>query len=221
MKYSPLRSLFLAILLAAPPLVHAQLPPLIAREVFFADPEISGAQLSPDGMKIAFRKPYDEVMNVYVKSIDEPFEAAKPITADDRPVPGFFWSEDSRYILYVQDKGGNENYNVYAVDPAGLPEAETGVPPARNLTPLDDVRASIVHTDEDRPSELIVGLNDRDPQLHDLYRVNIQTGERELLFKNEQNILGWDFDLDGKLRLATRMDPETGDVEIHRINEDQ
>ena len=221
MKNSILRTLFLASLLAAPQIAWSQLPPLIAREVFFGDPDISGAQLSPDGEWIAFRKPYNDVMNVYVKSIDEPFESAKPVTADDRPVPGYFWSEDSRYILYVQDKGGNENFNVYAVDPAAAPEAETGVPPARNLTPIDGVRASIVHTDEDRPNELIVGLNDRDPQLHDLYRVDIRTGERELLFKNEQNILGWDFDLDGNLRLATRMDPETGDVEIHRIMEDQ
>lgn len=197
-----------------------QQPPLIEREIFFGDPEISGAQLSPSGEMIAFRKPYNDAMNVHVKGAGEPFDAARPITADDRPVPGYFWSEDGQYILYVQDKGGNENFNVYAVDPAAEPEADTGVPPARNLTPLEDVRAQILHTPDERPNEIYVGLNDRDPQLHDVYKLNIATGERELVYQNEQNIVGWDFDLDGNLRLATRMDPSTGDTEIHKILED-
>src|SRR5690606_4610093 len=131
-----------------------------------------------------------------------------------------FWSEDGDFILYVQDKGGNENFNVYAVDPDDEADAGTGVPSARNLTPLEDVRAQILYTPDDLPEIIYVGLNDRDPQLHDVYRLNIRTGERELIFQNEQNIVGWDFDLDGNLRLASRMDPDTGDMEISRIKED-
>ncbi|HUG01476.1 MAG TPA: hypothetical protein VML95_06400 [Longimicrobiales bacterium] len=117
----------------APVLQAAELPPLLDREVFFGDPEIAGAELSPDGRFIAFRKPYEDVMNIWVKGIDEPFEDARPLTADDRPVPGYFWSEDGRYILYVQDKGGNADFHVYAV----RPEEATGdvIPEARDLTP--------------------------------------------------------------------------------------
>jgi Tol biopolymer transport system component len=108
------------ILGAGAPLVAAteDTTPLIDRDVFFGDPKISGAQISPDGKWISFRQPYRDVMNIWVKKADEPFDAAKPMTADtERPVTGYFWSEDSRYLLYVQDKGGNENFHVFAVDP--------------------------------------------------------------------------------------------------------
>ena len=211
------------LLLIAPRVASAQqgeLPPLIDREIFFGNPEISSAQLSPDGTMISFRKPFNDVMNVYVKGVDEPFEDARPITADDRPVPGYFWSQDSRYVMYVQDKGGNEDFNVYVVDPKAPAEEETGVPPARNITPLDGVRAQILEAPEEQPEILFVGLNDRNPQLHDVYRINIETGERELVFQNDENIVGWTFDLDANLRLAERMNPQSGDMEIFRITED-
>ena len=95
------------------------LPPLIDRELFFGDPEISGAQISPDGKFIAFIKPFKGTRNIWVKQTAEPFDAAKPITADTkRPITEYFWSRDGKYILFVQDKAGDENYNVYAVNPA-------------------------------------------------------------------------------------------------------
>src|SRR5687767_6093923 len=79
----------------------APLPPLIERELFFDDPEISGGQISPDGKFISFRKPYRGVMNIWVKRREEAFEAARPLTADTRrPVRAYFWSEDGKYILY-------------------------------------------------------------------------------------------------------------------------
>src|SRR5690625_1911673 len=87
-----------------------QLPPLIDRDVFFGDPEYSGAQISPDGRFISFLRPYNGVRNIWVKGVDEPFEAARPITDDtERPVSSYSWSRDGRYVLYVQDKGGDEN----------------------------------------------------------------------------------------------------------------
>src|SRR5262245_6632132 len=96
----------------------AQLPPLLDRELFFGNPEIAGAQLSPDGKYIAFLKPWKETRNVWVKRTGEPYAQARLVTADaKRPIPGFFWSRDSKSILFVQDKDGDENYNVYAVDP--------------------------------------------------------------------------------------------------------
>ncbi|NIR48670.1 prolyl oligopeptidase family serine peptidase [candidate division KSB1 bacterium] len=196
-----------------------QLPPLINRELFFGDPEISSSQLSPDGKFISFIKPYQDVRNIWVKGIDEPFDAAKPVTADDRPVPGYFWSRDGRYILYVQDKGGNENFHVYAVNPADEPKADTGVPSARDLTPLEDVRAIIYAVPENRPNEIIVGLNDRDPTYHDVYRIDITTGERELLIKNTEQIGFFFYDLEGNVRLAYRQLPDGG-AEILRVDGD-
>src|SRR6185369_6735207 len=137
--------LFLALtLLAVAPLVHAQTPPLIDRELFFGDPEISGAQISPDGAYIAFIKPFKGTRNIWVKRTEDPFDKAKPITADTtRPIPAYFWSRDGKFILFVQDKAGDENYLVYAVDPNAAPAAGQEVPPARNLTDLKGVRAMI------------------------------------------------------------------------------
>ncbi len=195
-----------------------KLPPLIDRELFFGDPEISAPQLSPDGRYISFIKPYRDARNIWVKGLDQPFADARPVTADERPVPGYFWSRDSRYLLYVQDKGGNEDFHVYAVDPAADPEPDTGVPPARDLTPLDGVRAVIYAVPERTPDELIVGLNDRDPSYHDVYRVGIASGERTLLIRNVDKVGGYSFDLDGRVRLATRQLPGGG-TEILRVEE--
>src|SRR5436853_51213 len=120
------------------------LPPIIDRELFFGDPEISGAQISPDGKFIAFIKPFKGTRNVWVKSTEDSFDKAKPITADTtRPIPAYFWSRDGKYILFVQDKAGDENYLVYAVNPADAPPAGQDVPAARNLTDLKGVRADI------------------------------------------------------------------------------
>ena len=119
-----------------------ELPPLIDREIFFGDPEIAGAQLSPDGTYISFRRPYEGVMNIWVKGIDEPFEDAVPITAStDRPIMGYFWSRDGSRILYVQDYGGDENYHVWSIDPSAASEGV--IPEPLNLTPIDGVRATI------------------------------------------------------------------------------
>lgn len=196
----------------------AELPPLIDRELFFGDPEIAGGQLSPDGKFIAFIKPLDGTRNVWVKRTDEPFEKARPVTADTkRPIPGYFWSEDGKFILFVQDQGGDENYNVYAVDPAASPAAGQKVPPARNLTEAKGVRAFIYDTPETDPDTLYVGLNDRDPAWHDLYKVKISTGERTLLRQNTERLTGWVFDLKDQLRLATRS-AENGDTEVLRVD---
>src|SRR5258708_10975785 len=94
------------------------LPPIIDRELFFGNPEISGAQISPAGKFIAFVKPFKGTRNIWVKRTADAFDTAKPITADTtRPIPAYFWSRDGKYILFVQDKAGDENYLVYAVNP--------------------------------------------------------------------------------------------------------
>src|SRR5215510_10586400 len=120
-------------LLALAAAVQAQAPPIIDRELFFGDPEIAGAQISPDGAFISFIKPLNGTRNVWVKKTGEPFANAKPVTADTkRPIRGYFWSRDARYILFVQDKAGDENFNVYAVNPADAPPTGQQVPTARN-----------------------------------------------------------------------------------------
>ncbi len=197
----------------------AGLPPLIDREIFFGDPEISGAQISPDGQYIAFIKPLDGTRNVWVKKADAPFDQAKPVTADTRrPIPAFFWSRDARFILFVQDQGGDENFNVYAVDPAAPPAAGSKVPAARNLTEAKGVRAQIYHVSKQDPDVIFVGLNDRDAAWHDVYRVKISTGERTLLRQNTERIAGWVFDLKDQLRLAVRT-TDKGDTEVLRIDD--
>lgn len=195
-----------------------QLPPLVDRQLFFGDPEISGAQISPDGEFVTFMRPYQGVRNIWIKGIDEPFDQARPLTDDERPVPGYFWSRGSEYVLYVQDKGGNENYHVWAVDADAEPAEDAGVPPARNLTDIDGVRAQIYSVPKSTPGEIIVGLNDRDPALHDVYRIDIESGERELLIENHQNIAGWVVGLEGQVRLAVRQ-TEDGGTETLRVTD--
>jgi len=209
-------SALLIITLVAP--VWAQSPPLIDRELFFGDPEIAGAQISPDGAFIAFIKPFKGTRNIWVKKTADPFTTAKPITADTkRPIPGYFWSRDGKYILFVQDKAGDENYNVYAVNPNDAPAAGQEVPAARNLTDVKGVRAAIFGVPKNEPDAIYVGLNDRDPAWHDLYKVKISTGDRTLMRKNTERITAYVFDLKDQLRLATRS-AENGDTEVLRVD---
>src|SRR5689334_11937533 len=182
-----LLSTLLLIVLAAP--VWAQSPPVIDREIFFGDPEIAGAQISPDGTFIAFVKPFKGTRNVWVKKTGDPVTSAKPITADtQRPIPIFFWSRDGKYVLFGQDKGGDENYNVYAVNPADAPAAGQEVPPARNLTDVKGVRAVIYSVPRSDPDAIYVGINDRDAAWHDLYKVKLSTGDRTLVRKNTDRV---------------------------------
>jgi len=208
---------WIPLLLLSTSSLFSQLPPIIDREVFFGDPEISGAQLSPDGKYITFIKPFKNVRNIWIKERTAAFDKARPLTADTtRPIPGYFWSQDSKYVLYVQDKGGDENYRVYAIDPTvpGDP-----VPPARNLTPEEKVRAEIIDVPRAKPNEIIVGLNDRDPQLHDVYTIDLTTGKRTLIRENKENIAGWVTDLNGDLRLGVRQTNDGG-TEILRLESD-
>jgi dipeptidyl aminopeptidase/acylaminoacyl peptidase len=217
-KFTVLPALLAAL---ATPAIAAEksgtLPPLLDREIFFGDPEVAFASLSPDARYVAFAKPLDGVLNVWVRGLREPFSAARPMTADKaRPVTNFFWSRDSRHILFVQDQGGDENFRVYAVDPAGAPAAGSKVPEARDLTPYKNVQARILAVPRNTPNRILVGLNDRDPRLHDVYRLDLGSGERTLVFKNDDNVADWTADLDGNLRLGTRV-RDDGSHEVLRV----
>ncbi len=194
--------------------------PLLDRELFFGNPEISSGKLSPDGKFISFMKPYQGIMNVWVKEFAEPFDQARPLTDSKRPLRGYAWTEDGKYILFVKDSDGDENINLFAVDPNAKPAEGKETPDSRNLTPLKDVSARIVHASENNPDLLWVGLNDRDKAWHDLYKLKISTGELTMVYQNEDRITGYEFDWDDNLRLLSRTDP-AGNTTLLRKDDDK
>lgn len=200
--------------------IYTQQPALIDRELIFGNPEYAGAQISPDGKYISFIKPLSGTMNIWVKGVDEPFDAARPMTNDQsRPVRSYFWSRDGKFILFVQDKGGDENFNVYAINPVDKPAEGSPVPSARNITDAKGIRAMIQAVPDSDPDAIYVGINDRDKAWHDLYKVKISTGERTLINENRDRYQGMIFDNTDKMRLAVRS-AQNGDTEILNIGAD-
>ncbi|MFQ5848533.1 MAG: S9 family peptidase [Candidatus Methylomirabilales bacterium] len=175
--------------------------PLIPRKLLFGNPDKASAQLSPDGTKIGYLAPVEGVLNVWVGPADDP-GAAQPVTNDtDRGIRFYEWAYTNTHILYIQDKDGDENWRLYSVD---LKTRE-----AKNLTPGEGVQARFQELSPKFPGEIIVALNDRDPQLHDLYRVNIDTGGRRPLQENA-GFAGFVTDDDYHVRFAIRVTPDGG-----------
>ena len=195
-------------------------PPLIDRDIIFGNPEVAAAELSPDGNYIAFLKPWKDTRNVYVKGVAEPFSAARLLTTETkRPIAAYLWTRNSKYILYAKDNDGDENFNVYAVDPAAKPAPGADAPPSRDLTGLKGVRVLLYEVPKSDPDIVYIGLNDRDKAWHDLYKLRISAGEKTVIRKNTERITNWVFDLKGQLRLATRS-AENGDTEMLRVDAD-
>ncbi len=173
--------------------------PLIPRELLFGNPERSSVCISPDGSMLAFRAPVDGVLNAWIQPMDGD---AKPLTSfTDRPIGGLSFSWNGEQLIFTKDKGGDENNHIYAVD---IDDAEV-----HDLTPIDGVAARMQGASKDRPDELVVGLNDRDPQYHDLYIVNTRTAERTLLKENE-GYAGYMLDNDWKIRGRVNMTEDGG-----------
>ncbi|MEQ1762251.1 MAG: S9 family peptidase [Pyrinomonadaceae bacterium] len=205
-------------ILCSAAIITAQQPALIDRELFFGNPEYAGAQISPDGKFISFIKPLDAVRNVWVKGFDEPFDKARPLTAEaKRPIGQYFWSRDSKYIMFVKDNDGDENFNVFMVNPAASPAAGAKVPAPLNLTNAKGVRVIIYNVPDTDPDHIYIGINDRDKAWHDLYKVQISTGSKALMRENKDRVTGWYFDNADNLRLATRSTP-AGDTEVLSVN---
>jgi len=182
--------------------------PLIPRQVLFGNPDRTTVRLSPDGRYISFLAPSDGVMNVWVGPSDDP-AAAKPVTHDrGRGIMSYSWTYLKDYLIYMQDTAGDENWKVYSVNVA---TGET-----RLLTPPEGVAAYIWAVSPEHPEEIVVGLNDRIPQLHDLYRVNLRTGERELLYENE-GLMDLVLDLDYNIRFGITMTPDGGLSILRRV----
>jgi dipeptidyl aminopeptidase/acylaminoacyl peptidase len=155
---------------------------LIPRSVIFGNPEKTMPAVSPDGQMMAYIAPLDGVINVWVKTIGK--EDDRAVTRDaNRGIYNYFWSGDSKRIMYLQDKGGNENWLLYDVDLA------TGT--ERSLTPYENVQVQVIGQDKHFPTHLIVAMNKENPQLHDAYHLDLVTGELTLVAKNPGNVLGW------------------------------
>ena len=175
--------------------------PLIPRELLFGNPERSSVCISPDGSMLAFRAPVDGVLNAWVQPIDGDAKVLTNFT--DRPIGGLSFSWNGEQLLFTKDSGGDENNHIYSVD---IDDAEI-----HDLTPIDGVAARISGASKERPDELVVSINDRDPQYHDLYIVNTRTGERELLQENE-GYAGYMLDADWNVRGRMNMTEDGGSL---------
>jgi dipeptidyl aminopeptidase/acylaminoacyl peptidase len=184
--------------------------PLIPRSIFFGNPDKAFVQVSPDGAHIAYLAPLDGVLNVWVAPREDP-DAAWPVTKDTgRGIRFYTWAYTNKHILYIQDLDGDENWRLYSVD------MDSG--DAKDLTPFDGVQAQVKKISPDHPSEVVIGLNKRVPEWHDLYRLNILTGEMTLLEENKR-FMGYELDDDYRLRLAIQMTADGG-LEIFSPDED-
>lgn len=177
--------------------------PLIPRQLLFGNPDRTNVRLSPDGRYLSWLAPVDGVLNLWLAPRSD-LDAAHPVTHDTgRGIQHYAWAYTSRDLLYIQDKDGDENYRLYAVDLNGTDEA------VRELTPLEGVQARIQQLTYRHPNELLIALNDRDVQLHDLYRLDLRTGERTLHQENP-GFAGFLTDDDLRVRAATRQTPDGG-----------
>ncbi len=181
--------------------------PLIPRDDLFGNPVRAGGQISPDGQWLAWMAPWDGVMNVFMAPFNDPAAERRMTSAKDRPIPQYFWSPDSTALLYVQDKAGDENYLLYKVDVASGAES--------CLTPFENTRARIVGASDTIRDKILVGLNNRDPQWHDIYSLNLTTGALELVLENN-GWAGFETDDNLTLRWAVRQN-EAGGTDLHEI----
>ncbi len=184
---------------------------LIPRDHLFGNPTKAGGKLSPDGKWLSWLAPVDGVLNIWLAprgTLGDDRDAAKPITkATERPIRMQMWAPDSSAVLYIQDKGGDENFLLYGVN------VETGV--ETTLTPFEDTRVEIVGGSESIRDKVLVGLNNRDPQFHDVHLLNLSTGELELVYENNR-FAGFVADDTLTLRMAVAQN-EAGGSDYFRI----
>ena len=181
--------------------------PLIPREVFFGNPDKASVQLSPDGKQISYLAPVEGVLNVWVSPADKPADA-KPVTDDThRGIRSYFWAQTSQHVLYIQDKGGDENWHLYSVN---LEDNKT-----IDLTPFDGVQARVQQVSHQHPEEVLVAINNRDPQYHDIHRVHVATGESSLVQENTGGYIGFLTENDMRIHFALKI-TEDGGTEVHR-----
>ena len=175
---------------------------LIARDALFGNPERANVQISPDGKYLSWVAAVDGVLNVWVAPADNPSQA-RAVTQDKaRGIRSYFWSYQPDTLLYLRDSGGDEDFHLYAVD------LKTGQ--AKDLTPFPKTTAQVAGVSPKHPGTILVGMNDRDAQWHDIYKVDLASGNRTLLEKNDAQIAGYIADADYTLKYAQRSRPDGG-----------
>jgi dipeptidyl aminopeptidase/acylaminoacyl peptidase len=175
-------------------------PDLIPRSILFGNPERTNVKLSPDGKHLSWLAPKDGVLNVFVAPVGK-LDQARAVTAEaTRPIRSYFWAYTSKHVLYMQDSAGDENYHLFRADLAG------GKP--TDLTPYKAVRTELLETNHRFPTRLLVLLNDRNPQAHDVYELDLLTGKRTLLVQNDDSFAAYTVDNDMKVRFAIKKLPD-------------
>ncbi len=177
------------------------LPPLIPRDVLFGNPERASPQISPDGRRLAYLAPLDGVLNVWVGPTGG--DAYEPVTHDaDRGVRVYFWAHDGRHLIYLQDKGGDENWRLHSVN------LESGT--EHDLTPFEKVQVNILAHRKQHPHEILFAMNKDDEQLHDVYHLDLRTNEIQQVEKNPGDVMGWIADVDLRVAACVAMTPDGG-----------
>jgi dipeptidyl aminopeptidase/acylaminoacyl peptidase len=184
--------------------------PIIPRTTLFGNPDRAAVRVSPDGKFLSYLAPKEGVLNVWVAPIDSP-DKGRAVTDDKgRGIRNYFWAFDNAHLVYTQDQEGDENWRVYSV------EVKSSI--VKDLTPLEGVRAEIQEVSRDYPKDILVALNDRDERYHDLYKINIETGERSLLVENEEEFAGFVTDGQFQVRFASKMQPDSSNQYFQRTD---
>jgi dipeptidyl aminopeptidase/acylaminoacyl peptidase len=189
----------------------------VPRRILFGNPEKFGPRISPDGTKLAWIAPDDGILNVFVMPATHitpgTLKEATAVTDDrERGIRAFFWAHDNRHLLYLQDAGGDENWRIYAVD-----LVDGGV---RDLTPFEGVQAQVVEVDKHFPERILVGLNKDNPQLHDVYSLDLASGELTKVAENP-GFVGWVVDAEMQVRGAIAPTPDGGSKIVVRESVDE
>lgn len=186
---------------ATPATAAAAAAPLIERSKLFGNPSRSGASLSPNGQWLSWLAPRDGVMNIWVAPVSN-LGAAKPLTASkDRPIRQSFWAPDSSMVMYVQDKGGDENFLLYGIDiVSGL---------ERTLTPFEKTRVQVINVSPLIKDRILVGLNNRDARWHDVHSLELKTGKLTEVMRGD-GYAGFLADANLAIRMALRPNADGG-----------
>ena len=177
---------------------------------FFKNPEKTNFQISPDGKYVTFLGPFKNRLNIFLQNLITGF-IIKLTSETDRDIKTYFWGNDNT-ILFLMDDKGNENFNLYSLDLNGNN--------LRNLTPFENVSVNLIDQLRNIKSEVIIGMNKRNVEVFDAYRLNIETGELKLVAENPGNIAEWSTDHCGKVRIAIVLDGVNTSL-LYRDNEDE
>ncbi len=185
--------------------------PLIPRKVLFGNPDRAAARISPDGTYLSYLAPLDGVLNVWVAPLND-LSAAKPVTKDTvRGIRIYFWAYTSRHVLYLQDKGGDENWRLYSVD------LKSGA--ILDLTPFENVQAQVLEISPEFPYEILVGINNRVPELHDIHKIHIESGERTLVEENKEGFVNYMADEQFRIRFGMQMTADGSSMVFKKTKE--